>query len=135
MVGGGPSLHPSMNCSTYKHMDTLDWNEGHPCLVQHISLCACSAIWDLTEGRSRSAQAFFADIYAEAKRAKPSPGHRALAALAAMGRLRRHYTLNIDGLAEAVGLSTWHLDINPAGAMPLCPFLPSSFFVWCPVSC
>ena len=61
-------------------------------------------------------QAFFADIYAEAKRAKPSAGHRALAGLAAQGKLQRHYTLNIDGLAQAVGLSTWHPDDNPTGA-------------------
>jgi NAD-dependent SIR2 family protein deacetylase len=61
-------------------------------------------------------QAFFADIYAEAKRARPSPGHRALADVAAAGKLRRHYTLNIDGLAAAVGLSTWHPETNPAGA-------------------
>ena len=63
----------------------------------------------------RYLQAFFADIYAEAKRAKPSAGHRALAGLAAQGKLQRHYTLNIDGLAQAVGLSTWHPDKNPAG--------------------
>ena len=61
-------------------------------------------------------QAFFADIYAEAKRAKPSPGHKALAGLAAQGKLQRHYTLNIDGLAQAVGLSTWHPVKNPTGA-------------------
>ena len=60
-------------------------------------------------------QAFFADIYAEAKRAKPSPGHKALAGIAAQGKLQRHYTLNIDGLAQAVGLSTWHFKKNPTG--------------------
>ena len=62
-------------------------------------------------------QAFFADIYAEAKRAKPSLGHKALAGLAAQGKLQRHYTLNIDGLAQAVGLSTWHPDRNPTGML------------------
>ena len=62
-----------------------------------------------------AAQAFFADIYAEAKRAKPSPGHKALAEIAAQGKLQRHYTLNIDGLAQAVGLSTWHPQKNPTG--------------------
>ena len=61
-------------------------------------------------------QAFFADIYAEAKRAKPSLGHRALASVAAQGKLQRHYTLNIDGLAQAVGLSTWHPVKKPTGA-------------------
>ena len=63
-----------------------------------------------------AAQAFFADIYAEAKRAKPSPGHKALAGIAAQGKLQRHYTLNIDGLAQAVGLSTWHSQKNPTGS-------------------
>ena len=61
-------------------------------------------------------QEFFADIYAEAVRARPSPAHRALAALAAAGKLARHYTLNIDGLAAAVGLTTWHPEDNPDGA-------------------
>ena len=61
-------------------------------------------------------QAFFADIYAEAKRAKPSLGHRALASMAEQGKLQRHYTLNIDGLAQAVGLTTWHPVKNPTGA-------------------
>ncbi len=60
-------------------------------------------------------QAFFADIYAEAKRAKPSLGHRALASVAEQGKLQRHYTLNIDGLAQAVGLTTWHPVKNPTG--------------------
>ena len=61
-------------------------------------------------------QAFFADIYAEAQKAAPARGHGALAAVACLGRLRRHYTLNIDGLAESVGLATWHPTDNPTGA-------------------
>lgn len=32
-----------------------------------------------------------------------------------IGRLRRHYTLNIDGLAEKVGMDTWHPEENPDG--------------------
>ncbi|CAL8465968.1 g5504 [Coccomyxa elongata] len=67
------------------------------------------------EKQRLEAMAFYADIYAEAKRAKPSSGHHALAAIAAMGRLQRHYTMNIDGLAECVGLTTWHPDTNPSG--------------------
>ncbi|CAK0785394.1 hypothetical protein CVIRNUC_008603 [Coccomyxa viridis] len=67
------------------------------------------------EKQRLNAMAFFADIYAEAKRAKPSPGHKALAGIAAQGKLQRHYTLNIDGLAQAVGLSTWHSQKNPTG--------------------
>lgn len=61
------------------------------------------------------AQSFFADIYLEAARAQAAPGHRALAALRQAGRLRRHYTLNIDGLAERVGMDTWHPETNPDG--------------------
>ncbi|CAL5224232.1 g6884 [Coccomyxa viridis] len=67
------------------------------------------------EKQRLEAMAFFADIYAEAKRAKPSLGHRALASVAAQGKLQRHYTLNIDGLAQAVGLSTWHPVKKPTG--------------------
>ena len=60
-------------------------------------------------------QAFFAEIHMEAKKAKPGPGHHALAALAQSGKLQRQYTLNIDGLSLAAGMSTWHLTDNPTG--------------------
>lgn len=61
------------------------------------------------------AQAFFADIYSEAVRAQPAAGHLALGTLRSTGRLARHYTLNIDGLAEQVGMDTWHHERNPGG--------------------
>jgi NAD-dependent SIR2 family protein deacetylase len=44
-------------------------------------------------------QAFFAQIYSEAQSSRAAPGHVAIAELHRMGRLQRHYTLNIDGLA------------------------------------
>ena len=62
------------------------------------------------------AQSFFAEIHGEAVRARPSAGHRALRALSSAGRLLRHYTLNIDGLAERVGMDTWHPESNPGGS-------------------
>ncbi|KAK9835442.1 hypothetical protein WJX74_000122 [Apatococcus lobatus] len=67
------------------------------------------------EKHKADAQAFFADIYVEAKRAKPGAGHQAIAALAAAGKLQRHYTLNIDGLATAAGMSVWHHQVSPEG--------------------
>lgn len=60
-------------------------------------------------------QAFFSDIYTEAVAAAPAAAHRALAGLSAAGKLLRHYTLNIDGLGEAVGMDTWHPDTNSNG--------------------
>lgn len=60
-------------------------------------------------------QPFFADIYDEALRARAAPGHRAIAAILGAGKLLRHYTLNIDGLAAVVGMDTWHPDNNPDG--------------------
>jgi len=51
--------------------------------------------------------AFLAEIYHEALHAQPSKGHKALAGLWGLGRLQRHYTLNIDGLCESVGMDTW----------------------------
>jgi len=63
----------------------------------------------------RRTQAFFAQIYSEAQASRASPGHGALAALAAAGRLRRHYTMNIDGLSGVVGMDTWHWTRNPEG--------------------
>lgn len=61
------------------------------------------------------AQAFFADIYSEAVSAEPAAGHHALRQLYDAGRLHRHYTLNIDGLAQQVGMDTWHHEHNTAG--------------------
>ena len=70
-------------------------------------------------------QAFFADIYAEARKARPGLGHRALAQVAGAHKLLRHYTMNIDGLAETAGMDTWHVDNNPAGEL-LLPHMPFS---------
>lgn len=64
-------------------------------------------------------KAFFAEIYEEATAAKPGEGHIALAVMEQSGRLQRHYTLNVDGLAENVGLSTWHPVKNASGALAL----------------
>jgi NAD-dependent SIR2 family protein deacetylase len=66
--------------------------------------------------RRPEAQAFFLEIRNEAVRAHPAPGHHALAQLHAAGRLQRHYTLNVDGLAERVSMDTWHPETNPEGA-------------------
>lgn len=60
-------------------------------------------------------QAFFAQIYSEAQASKAAAGHHALAEVHGLQRLRRHYTLNIDGLSEVVGLDTWHHERNPNG--------------------
>eukprot|EP00899_Mesostigma_viride_P021221 jgi/Mesvir1/290/Mv13620-RA.1 len=54
-----------------------------------------------------AAEGFLREIYDEAVVARPTASHRALRALEACGRLRRHYTLNIDGLATAAGASLW----------------------------
>jgi NAD-dependent SIR2 family protein deacetylase len=48
-----------------------------------------------------------AELAQEALAARPSAGHAALAQLAAGGKLVRHYTLNVDGLAEAAGMRVW----------------------------
>ncbi len=69
--------------------------------------------------RMRCSQAFFAEIYMEAVAAAPAAAHRAIAGMAAAGVLQRHYTLNIDGLGEAVGMDTWHPDTNPEGQIHL----------------
>lgn len=47
-------------------------------------------------------QAFFAQIYSEAQGSNAAPGHHALAQCDKLHRMRRHYTLNIDGLSEVV---------------------------------
>lgn len=60
-------------------------------------------------------QAFFAQIYSEAQASKAAAGHYALAEIAELKCMQRHYTLNIDGLSEVVGMDTWHHERNPSG--------------------
>lgn len=61
------------------------------------------------ERRPVDCRALLADVFLEALRAEPTASHRALSEAEHAGRLRRHYTLNIDGLhaAEGLGLGTW----------------------------
>lgn len=61
-------------------------------------------------------QAFFAQIYSEAQSSRTAPGHVAIADLHAAGRLQRHYTMNIDGLCQVVGMDVWHWEFNPEGS-------------------
>lgn len=63
----------------------------------------------------KQAEAFLADVYLEALEATPAPGHYALAALANSGKMVRHYTLNIDGLASKAGMDVWDPEKNPSG--------------------
>ena len=68
--------------------------------------------------RKQEAEAFFVEIHKEALVARPAKGHEVLAALCASGRLARHYTLNIDGLATSVpGMEhdVWDPESNPSG--------------------
>ncbi|RMZ55621.1 hypothetical protein APUTEX25_000204 [Auxenochlorella protothecoides] len=72
----------------------------------------------------RPAQAFLAEVHGEAVRATPAPGHYALALLSSLGRLSRHYTLNIDGLSQRASSAfsyskacAWHPDDNPGGLL------------------
>lgn len=75
--------------------------------VYHVRCVSCHA--------RAPRQAFFAQIYSEAQASRAAPGHYALAEIHELGRMRRHYTLNIDGLAEVVGMDTWHHERNPGG--------------------
>ena len=71
--------------------------------------------WPFFERRRGEALAFLAGVAAEAAAATPTPAHAALASLARAGALERHFTLNIDGLARAAGLSTWHTEDAQGG--------------------
>jgi NAD-dependent SIR2 family protein deacetylase len=54
-------------------------------------------------------------VHCSTQASQAARGHHALAQLHQLGRLQRHYTLNIDGLAEVVGMDSWHHEFNPAG--------------------
>lgn len=57
--------------------------------------------------RPEDCNAFLADVAAELQGKQPTLTHRAIARLQADGRLVRHYTMNIDGLAARAGLVSW----------------------------
>lgn len=63
----------------------------------------------------RCLQAFYAEIYKEARVATPGRGHDAIRMVEDSGKLVRHYTLNVDGLAGLAGCSTWQADSTPEG--------------------
>lgn len=63
----------------------------------------------------KEAESFFVEIHKEALQAKPGQGHEALASLGRSGRLSRHYTLNIDGLASKAGMDLWDSEQNNKG--------------------
>lgn len=63
--------------------------------------------------RRRDALGFLAEVYGEALVAKPSESHRALLQLE--GRIRRHVTLNVDGILLEAGADIWHPKLNPNG--------------------
>eukprot|EP00775_Hariotina_reticulata_P003077 gene3077-3356_t len=65
--------------------------------------------------RRMDVQQFFAQIYGEAQTSRAAPGHVAIAQLSELGKLQRHYTLNIDGLSQVVGMDTWHHQHHPEG--------------------
>ena len=50
---------------------------------------------------------FYADLHKQAVRSRPSPGHFALAGIGQSGKMLRHYTMNIDGLAKRAGMEEW----------------------------
>jgi len=74
--------------------------------------------WPFYSKRKAEAEAFFVEIHREALRARPVKGHEVVAALRRSGRLARHYTLNVDGLATLVpGMENdvWEPESNPSG--------------------
>ena len=58
------------------------------------------------------ALAFFAEIHKEATKASPTSTHKAIMQLAKYFRLRRNYTMNVDGLHRDTGLTTWRHSIG-----------------------
>ena len=58
--------------------------------------------WRFYDRQRTDVTSFFVDIHKEAVKARAGPGHQAVAQLHSEGRLLRHYTMNVDGLAGHV---------------------------------
>lgn len=63
--------------------------------------------WKFYAERPYDAMQFLGDMCSQARTCDPTSTHQALYALERHGALRRHYTMNIDGLHGKVGMSTW----------------------------
>lgn len=103
-------------CSACGLCGTMRHRSRPPCkLTSHMQCMKQTVGRQLTPPHTHTPQAFFAQIYSEAQSSRAAQGHHALANLWRTGLLRRHYTMNIDGLAEVVGMDTWHHENNPSG--------------------
>jgi len=63
--------------------------------------------WKFYAERPYDALQFLGEMCEGARKCKPTPTHRALAALERRGALRRHYTMNIDGLHAKAGMASY----------------------------
>ena len=59
---------------------------------------------------------FYAELHQQAVRACPAAGHLAITQIALGGRLLRHYTMNIDGLAARAGMEIWNGEAEKRGS-------------------
>ncbi|KAJ8602613.1 hypothetical protein CTAYLR_010193 [Chrysophaeum taylorii] len=64
--------------------------------------------WWFYEERPADAQSFLARMCERAMTCAPTKTHEALFVLEKRGFLRRHYTMNIDGLQSLAGATLWH---------------------------
>lgn len=69
--------------------------------------------WRFFEKQRTEVTSFFVDIHKEAVRARAGTGHCAVAELEAAGKLLRHYTMNVDGLASHVRSCPPHVLRDP----------------------
>jgi hypothetical protein len=78
--------------------------------------------WRFYDKQRTEVTSFFVDIHKEAAKAQPGVGHRAVAQLHDEGKLLRHYTMNVDGLATHVRtfVATALLSALPRTGRKLC---------------
>jgi len=117
VTGSNLQLHPQHRPqavrATHKHMCTSTYICVYTHAFTHLHVCMhwwMPCMYLCTHGFRRashapsgwpfSAQQFFAQIYGEAQTSRAAPGHVAIAQLSELGKLQRHYTLNIDGLSQ-----------------------------------
>eukprot|EP01023_Acetabularia_acetabulum_P019828 TRINITY_DN20181_c0_g1_i2.p1 TRINITY_DN20181_c0_g1~~TRINITY_DN20181_c0_g1_i2.p1 ORF type:complete len:403 (-),score=59.78 TRINITY_DN20181_c0_g1_i2:254-1387(-) len=60
------------------------------------------------EKSKKDVNKFYCDIYKETLKATPSHGHISIRMLYQQNRVQRHYTLNVDGLMDKLGVPQWH---------------------------
>lgn len=115
IVFTGSGISVSAGLPTF--VDHLYQKAAKQCSLRHKKEDSGSKVFSFhfLESRPNDCFSFFYGLYKKVKKAVPTRTHYVLRTMEETKQLVRHYTLNIDNLAEATGMSRWSTTQNPSG--------------------